>query len=395
MSYSSLPSGVEKTPAREQIVASVQTVCDRFDDDFWLEKDQKKEFPFEFHRAMSESGWLGITMPVEFGGAGLGVTEAALMMHTVGRSAGAFAACSSIHINLFGPHAIIKYGTPEQKSKWIPRLITGEDKVAFGVTEPDVGLDTTRIKMRAVRRGSHYEISGSKVWMSTAQIANKILLVTRTSPIEDCAKGTDGITLFYVDIDPKYVEVREIDKMGRAAVDSNLVFIDGLVVSESDRVGEEGDGFRMLLDTLNPERILIAAEAIGVGRRALDKAVNYANEREVFGRLIGQNQAIQHPLAESWMALEAADLMVWRAAGLYDDEEPCGAEANAAKFLAADAAYEACDRAVRTHGGFGYAKEYHVERYLREIMIPRIAPVSRELIMCYIAERVLGLPRSY
>ncbi|MBT5670048.1 MAG: acyl-CoA/acyl-ACP dehydrogenase [Betaproteobacteria bacterium] len=395
MSYSSLPSGVEKTPAREQIVASVQTVCDRFDDDFWLEKDQKKEFPFEFHRAMSESGWLGITMPVEFGGAGLGVTEAALMMHTVGRSAGAFAACSAIHINLFGPHAIIKYGTPEQKSKWIPRLITGEDKVAFGVTEPDVGLDTTRIKTRAVRRGSHYEISGSKVWMSTAQIANKILLVTRTSPIEDCAKGTDGITLFYVDIDPKYVEVREIDKMGRAAVDSNLVFIDGLVVSESDRVGEEGDGFRMLLDTLNPERILIAAEAIGVGRRALDKAVNYANEREVFGRLIGQNQAIQHPLAESWMALEAADLMVWRAAGLYDDEEPCGAEANAAKFLAADAAYEACDRAVRTHGGFGYAKEYHVERYLREIMIPRIAPVSRELIMCYIAERVLGLPRSY
>ena len=395
MSYSSLPSGVEKTPAREQIVASVQSVCDRFDDDFWLEKDQKKEFPFEFHRAMSESGWLGITMPVEFGGAGLGVTEAALMMHTVGRSAGAFAACSSIHINLFGPHAIIKYGTPEQKSKWIPRLITGEDKVAFGVTEPDVGLDTTRIKTRAVRRGSHYEISGSKVWMSTAQIANKILLVTRTSPIEDCAKGTDGITLFYVDIDPKYVEVREIDKMGRAAVDSNLVFIDGLVVSEGDRVGEEGDGFRMLLDTLNPERILIAAEAIGVGRRALDKAVNYANEREVFGRLIGQNQAIQHPLAESWMALEAADLMVWRAAGLYDDEEPCGAEANAAKFLAADAAYEACDRAVRTHGGFGYAKEYHVERYLREIMIPRIAPVSRELIMCYIAERVLGLPRSY
>ena len=395
MSYSSLPSGVEKTPAREQIVTSVQTVCDRFDDDFWLEKDQKNEFPFEFHRAMSESGWLGITMPVEFGGAGLGVTEAALMMHTVGRSAGAFAACSSIHINLFGPHAIIKYGTPEQKSKWIPRLITGEDKVAFGVTEPDVGLDTTRIKTRAVRRGSHYEISGSKVWMSTAQIANKILLVTRTSPIEDCAKGTDGITLFYVDIDPKYVEVREIDKMGRAAVDSNLVFIDGLVVSEGDRVGEEGDGFRMLLDTLNPERILIAAEAIGVGRRALDKAVNYANEREVFGRLIGQNQAIQHPLAESWMALEAADLMVWRAAGLYDDEEPCGAEANAAKFLAADAAYEACDRAVRTHGGFGYAKEYHVERYLREIMIPRIAPVSRELIMCYIAERVLGLPRSY
>ena len=392
---STLPSGIEATPEREQIANSVKKICDRYDDDFWSKKDQNKTFPFEFHAAMAKSGWLGITMPTEYGGAGLGVTEAALMMHTVGRSAGVFAACSSIHINLFGPHAIIKYGSPEQKSRWIPRLISGEDKVAFGVTEPDAGLDTTRIKTRAIRRGANYEISGSKVWMSTAQHANKMLLVTRTAPIEECVKSTDGMTLFYVDLDRTHVEVNEIEKMGRGAVDSNAVFIDGLVVSETDRIGAEGEGFKMLLDTLNPERILIAAEAIGIGQRALDKAVSYAGERKVFDRFIGQNQSIQHPLAESWMALEAANLMVWQAAKLYDEQKPCGAEANAAKFLAADAAYEVCDRAVRTHGGFGYAREYHVERYLREIMIARIAPVSRELIMCYIAEKVLGLPRSY
>ncbi|OUT77765.1 MAG: acyl-CoA dehydrogenase [Betaproteobacteria bacterium TMED22] len=395
MERSILPAGVEPTADRLQIAESVQKVCDQYDDDFWLKKDQNKEFPEEFHAAMAESGWLGITMPTEYGGAGLGVIEAALMMHTVGRSAGAFAACSTIHINLFGPHAIIKHGSSEQKSRWIPRLISGADKVAFGVTEPDAGLDTTSIKTRAIRHGAEYEISGSKVWMSTAQRANKMLLVTRTTPIDECAKSTDGMTLFYVDLDRTHVEVQEIEKMGRGAVDSNSVFIDGLVVSEADRIGSEGDGFRMLLDTLNPERILIAAEAIGIGQRALAKAVSYAGERKVFGRPIGQNQSIQHPLAESWMALEAASLMVWRAAKLYDEQKPCGAEANAAKFLAADAAYEACDKAVRVHGGFGYAKEYHVERYLREIMIARIAPVSRELIMCYIAEKVLGLPRSY
>ncbi len=220
-------------------------------------------------------------------------------------------------------------------------------------------------------------------------------MVTRTTPIEECKRPTDGITLFYTDLDRARINVEAIDKMGRGSVDSNFVIIDDLVVSENDRIGEEGAGFVMLLDTLNPERILIAAEAIGIGRRALDKAVDYANERVVFDRPIGKNQSIQHPLAQSWMALEAAELMVWRAAKLYDEGRPCGAEANAAKFLAADAAYEACDRAVRTHGGFGYAREYHVERYLREIMIARLAPVSRELIMCYIAEKVLGLPKSY
>ncbi len=389
------PSGIERTTERAQIVDSVVSICNQFDDRYWSQKDQLKEFPYEFREAMASAGWLGMTMPIEYGGSGLGVTEAALMMRMVGHSAGAFAACSSIHINLFGPHAIINYGTRDQQERWIPKLISGEDQVAFGVTEPDAGLDTTRIKTRAVRQGGDYVIRGSKVWTSTAQVANKILLVTRTTPIENCKKPTDGITLFYTDLDRARISVDAIDKMGRGSVDSNSIIIDDLVVPENDRIGEEGGGFVMLLDTLNPERILIAAEAIGIGRRALDKAVDYANERVVFDRPIGKNQSIQHPLAQSWMALEAAELMVWRAAKLYDEGLPCGAEANAAKFLAADAAYEACDRAVRTHGGFGYAREYHVERYLREIMIARLAPVSRELIMCYIAEKVLGLPKSY
>jgi acyl-CoA dehydrogenase len=389
------PSGIERTTERAQIVDSVVSICNQFDDRYWSKKDQLKEFPYEFREAMASAGWLGMTMPTEYGGSGLGVTEAALMMRMVGHSAGAFAACSSIHINLFGPHAIIKYGTRDQRERWIPKLISGEDQVAFGVTEPDAGLDTTRIKTLAVRQGGDYVIRGSKVWTSTAQVANKILLVTRTTPIENCKKPTDGITLFYTDLDRARISVDAIDKMGRGSVDSNSIIIDDLVVPENDRLGEEGGGFAMLLDTLNPERILIAAEAIGIGRRALDKAVDYANERVVFDRPIGKNQSIQHPLAQSWMALEAAELMVWRAAKLYDEGLPCGAEANAAKFLAADAAYEACDRAVRTLGGFGYAREYHVERYLREIMIARLAPVSRELIMCYIAEKVLGLPKSY
>lgn len=263
------------------------------------------------------------------------------------------------------------------------------------MTEPDAGLDTTHIKTRAVKQGTNYVVHGQKVWTSTAQQADKILLLTRTTPFEDCKRPIDGMTLFYTDFDRSKIEVTPIEKMGRAAVNSNSIFIDGLVIPEEDRIGEEGAGFKLLLDSLNPERILVAAEAIGVGRRALEKAADYAAERVVFGRPIGQNQSIQHPLAQSWMALEAADLMVWHAARLYDSGKSCGAEVNAAKFLAADAAFDACERAVRTHGGFGYAKEYHVERYLREIMLPRIAPVTRELIMSFIAERVLELPKSY
>lgn len=395
MRQDDLPAGIEKTEERQQIVDSVRGICNRFDDEYWLEQERKHEFPHAFHQAMAEAGWLGITMPEEHGGAGLGVTDAALMMQTVANSAGAMAASSAIHINLFGPHSIIKFGTEEQKKRMVPPLVEGRDKVAFGVTEPDAGLDTTRITTRAVKQGGVYVVNGQKVWTSTAQEATKILLLTRTTPLEECEKPHQGMSLFYTDLDRDRIAVTLIEKLGRAAVDSNSIFIDNLEVPEEDLIGEEGKGFQYLLDSLNPERILVAAEAIGVGRRALSKAVNYANERVVFGRPIGKNQSIQHPLAVNWMNMEAADLMIWHAARLYDSGEQCGAEANSAKFLAADAAFEACDQAVRTHGGMGYSKEYHVERYLREVMLPRIAPVSREMIMCFIAERVLGLPKSY
>ena len=383
------------TPEREAIRDAVRAICDRFDDDYWREKDDTASFPYEFSAAIAEGGWLGIAMPEEYGGANLGVTEAAIMMQTIGSSAGAFAACSTVHINIFGPHAIVVHGSPEQKERFLTPLIAGKERACFGVTEPDAGLDTTKLTTRAVRDGNHYVIDGRKIWTSTAQQADKILLLTRTTPIEDCIKPTDGLTLFYTDLDRNFIEVREIHKMGRAAVNSNAVFIDGLRVSVDDRIGEEGKGFRYILDSLNPERILNGAETIGMGRRALSRATQYAKDRVVFGRPIGKNQSIQHPLAENWSELFAAELMTLHAAALYDSGQPCGHAANAAKYLAADACFKACDQAVRTHGGMGYAREYDVERYFREAVGTRLAPVSRELILCYIAERVLGLPKSY
>ncbi len=383
------------TPERTAIRDAVRALCDRFGDDYWSERDQSATFPFDFHKAFADAGWLGIAMPEAYGGAGLGVTEAAIMMQTVANSGGTFAACSTLHINMFGPHAIVVHGTDAQKQRMLPPLIRGEVRACFGVTEPDAGLDMTHLKTRAVRDGDRYLVHGRKIWTSTAQQAQKIVLIARTTPIEQCARPTDGLTLFYTDLDRRYVEVREIRKMGRAAVNSNTVFIDALPVPAEDRIGEEGRGFRYILDSLNPERILTAAEAVGIGRRALAKATTYAKERIVFGRPIGKNQAIQHPLAESWAELAAAELMVLRAAHLYDRGEPCGAEANAAKYLASEAAFHACDRAVRTHGGMGYASEFNVERYFREAVAMRLAPVSRELILCYLAERVLGLPKSY
>lgn len=383
------------TSERQAIRDAVRAICDRFDDEYWREKDDTASFPYEFSAAIAEGGWLGIAMPEEYGGANLGVTEAAIMMQTIGSSAGAFAACSTVHINIFGPHTIVVHGSEEQKARFLPPLIAGTERACFGVTEPDAGLDTTKLSTRAVRDGDHYVIDGRKIWTSTAQQADKILLLTRTTPIEDCKKPTDGLTLFYTDLDRNFIEVREIHKMGRSAVNSNAVFIDGLRVSADDRIGEEGKGFRCILDSLNPERILNAAETIGIGRRALSKATQYAKDRVVFGRPIGKNQSIQHPLAENWSELYAAELMTLHAAALYDSGAPCGAEANAAKYLAADAAFKACDQAVRTHGGMGYAREYDVERYFREVVATRLAPVSRELILCHIAERVLGLPKSY
>jgi acyl-CoA dehydrogenase len=381
-------------PEHEQIRDAIQRLCKPFDADYWLRKDREGSFPEDFHRALAESGWLGIAMPEAYGGAGLGISEAALMMHTIAETGAGLSGASAVHMNIFGLHPVVVFGTEEQKKRWLPPLIEGQDRACFGVTEPNTGLNTLKLRTRAVREGDAYIVHGQKVWISTAQVANKILLLARTTPVEE-SRGTQGLTLFYTDLDRATVEVREIEKLGRHCVDSNQVFIDGLRIPVEDRVGEEGKGFEYILHGLNPERILIASEAVGLGRAALKRAANYAVEREVFGRPIGKNQSIQHPLATSWMELEAAHLMVQKAAWLYDQGLPCGAEANSAKFLAAEACYRACENAIFTHGGMGYAREYHVERYLREAWIPRLAPVSPQLILCFIAEKVLGLPKSY
>ncbi|MCU1533504.1 MAG: acyl-CoA dehydrogenase [Arthrobacter sp.] len=373
----------------------VSAVVRSFDDDYWLARDDDGEFPREFHRAMAEAGWLGITMPTEYGGAGLGVTEACIMMHEVGSHGGGMAATSSVHINLFGPHPIVVFGTPDQRQRWLPRLIEGKDQCCFGFTEPDAGLNTTAIKTFAQKVPGGYVVHGQKVWTSTAQVANKIMLLTRTTKLEDCKKPTDGITIFYTDLDRSKIEVHRIPKMGRKAVDSNSIFIDGLFIPDSDRVGEEGKGFSYILHSLNPERLLIASEAVAIGQDALRRATQYAKDRVVFDRPIGMNQGIQHPLAERWMDLEAAWAMTMKGAWLYDQHQPCGAEANTAKFLGARAGHAAAQQAVFTMGGMGYAKDYHVERLLREVTVTRIAPITEQLILCFIAEKVLGLPKSY
>lgn len=395
MSQSSDKSAEELAETRAAIREGVRAIASRFDADYWLARDEDGVFPREYHRAMADAGWLGITMPEEYGGAGLGVTEAAIMMHEVASHGGGMAATSSVHINLFGPHPIVVHGTHEQKSEWIPRLIAGSDQVAFGFTEPDAGLNTTRIKTFAEKVPGGYRVNGQKVWTSTGQVANKIMLLTRTTRFEDCKRPTDGITIFYTDLDRSRIDVQRIPKMGRKAVDSNAIFIDDLFIPDEHRIGDEGRGFSYILDSLNPERVLIAVEAIGIGQDALRRATQYAKERVVFDRPIGQNQAIQHPLAERWMYLESAWLMAMKAAELYDAGKPCGAEANAAKFLGARAGYEACERAIFTMGGFGYAKEYHVERLFREVAVTRIAPITEQLISSFIAEKVLGLPKSY
>ena len=374
---------------------AVAKVCARFGDEYWLKHDRDGEFPEEFRRAIADAGWLGICMPETYDGAGLGITEAAIVMEAITASGAGLSGASAVHMNIFGLNPVVVYGTDEQKARMLPPVAAGREKACFAVTEPDTGLQTTKLKTRAERRGDRYVLHGAKVWISTAQVADKILILARTTPLEAVQKPTDGLSLFYTTLDRRFVEIREIDKMGRAAVDSNQLFIDGLEVPLDDRIGEEGSGFKYLLHGLNPERVLVAAEAIGLGRAALRRAAAYAKERVVFDRPIGQNQAIQHPLAQCWMELEAADLMVFKAAWLYDHGKSAGPAANAAKYLGAEAGHKACQTAVMTLGGFGYAKEYHVERYFRESMIPRLAPVSRELILCFIAERVLGLPKSY
>lgn len=377
------------------IRVAVEEICKKFDDEYWTHKDQVGGFPMDFYSAMAKEGWLGIAMPEEYGGAGLGISEACLMMETVSGSGAGLAGASSIHMNVFGLHPVVTHANEEQKARWLPPIIKGEQQACFGVTEPNTGLNTLKLKTMAVRQGDRYIVNGQKVWISTAQVAHKIMLLARTTPIEEVTSPTHGLSLFYTDLDRSKIEVREIEKMGRKAVDSNQLFIDGLEIPVEDRIGEEGRGFEYILHGLNPERLLLAAEATGLGRAALRRAATYANERIVFDRPIGKNQGIQHPLAERWVDLEAGTLLYQRGAWLYDNGKSCGAEANAAKFFCAEAGYRACETAVLTHGGMGYAKEYHVERYLRESMLPRIAPISPQLILSFIAEKVLGLPKSY
>jgi acyl-CoA dehydrogenase len=375
--------------------AAIEKICARFGDDYWLKRDSDGEFPHEFHRALAADGWLGVCIPEAYGGSGLGISEAAVMMHTIAESGAGFSGASAVHMNIFGLNPVVVYGTDEQKRRMLPPIATGEEKACFAVTEPNAGLETAKLQTRAERRGDRYVVNGAKIWISTAQVADKMLILTRTTPAEQVRKPTDGLSLFFTALDRRFVEVREIEKMGRKAVDSNQVFIDNLEVPVEDRIGEEGQGFASIIDGFNPERILVAVEAIGLGRAALKRAAAYANERVVFGRPIGKNQAIQHPLAECWMELEAAELVAMKAAWQYDNSMPCGPAANAAKYLGAEAGFKACQTAVMTHGGYGYAKEFHVERYLRESMIARIAPVTPHLILCFIAEKVLGLPKSY
>lgn len=385
----------DPTPDQETIRAAVRELAAKFDDQYWMDKDDAHEFPTEFYKAFADGGWLGITIPEEYGGAGMGITEASILLEEVAASGGGMNAASSMHLSIFGMHPVIVHGSAEMKSETLPRIVTGDLHVCFGVTEPDAGLDTTRITTFARREGSDYVVSGRKVWISKAVESEKILLLTRTTKFEEVERKTQGLTLFLTDLDRRHVDIRPIRKMGRNAVTSNELYIDDLRIPATHRIGEEGEGFRYILDGLNPERMLVAAEALGIGRAALRRAVGYAKERHVFGRPIGMNQGIQFPLADSLAHLDAAELVLRKATWLYDHGRPCAREANTAKYLCADAGFQAADRAVQTHGGMGYSEEYHVARYFREARLTRIAPLSQEMVLNFLGEHVLGLPRSY
>jgi acyl-CoA dehydrogenase len=383
------------TQDQQNIRDAVLKHCAPFPDDYWLDHDRSGAYPHDFHKAMAEAGWLGIAMPESVGGSGLGITEAAVMMQAVAESGGGMSAASAIHGPVFGLEPVMLFGTDEQQKRMIPPIISGAEKMCFAVTEPNTGLDTTSLKTRAERVPGGYRVNGEKIWITNAHVADHMLIIARTTPLEEVKRKTDGLTLFYTRLDRGHIEHHLIPKMGRHAIGSNMLFITDLFIPDEDRIGEEGQGFKILLKGLNPERVLLGAEATGLGRVAIQKASKYAQERIVFGRPIGMNQGIQHPLAKAWMQLEAASLMVFKAATLFDAGLECGVEANSAKYLAAEAGYEACQTAVMSMGGMGYAQEYHVERYLREVLIPRIAPVSPHQIMNFIAEKALNLPRSY
>lgn len=383
------------TPEQESIRKHARGLAAKFDDAYWRQCDAEHRFPWEFYQAFADAGWLGICIPPEYGGAGLGISEAAILLEEVAASGAAMNGASALHLTVFGLNPVVRHGSEELKRRVLPEAAAGRLHVAFGITEPDVGSDTPSITTRAIRDGDRFLIRGRKVWTSKALEASKVLLLARTTPLEECERRTDGMTLFLADLDPRYVTIRPIEKLGRNAVDSNEVFYDDLPVDARDVVGEVGRGFYHLLDGLNPERILVAAEALGIGKAALRRATEYAKARRVFGRPIGQNQGIQFPLADSYAKLSTVELMVRKAAWLYDHGRPCAAEANMAKYLASEWAFEAADRALQVHGGFGYAKEFDVERYWREVRVMRIAPVTQEMVLNFLAQHELRLPRSY
>lgn len=385
----------ETTEEHQLIRDAIGKICADFPDEYWSKCDDGHLFPWDFYNALAEAGWIGIAIPEQYGGSGRGITEASIVLEEVAASGAAMNGASSIHLSIFGMHPVVKYGSEDMKQKYLPRVATGDLHVAFGVTEPDAGTDTSSIKTTARLDGDQYLVKGRKVWTTKALDSERVLLLVRTESREAVAKRTEGMTLLLAELQRPEVTISPIDKVGRNAVASCEVVYDDLPVHQTDRVGEEGKGFRYLLDGLNAERILVAAEALGIGRAAMRRAVGYANEREVFGRPIGQNQGVSFPLGEAQMRLDAAELMIRKASWLIDHGEPCGAEANMAKWLAADAAFQAADQAVQTHGGFGYAREFHVERYWREARLMRIAPISQEMILNYVTEHVLELPRSY
>ena len=385
----------ETTDEHQLIRDAIQRICRDFPDEYWAKCDEEHTFPWDFYKALAEGGWIGIAIPEEYGGGGKGITEASIILEEVAASGAAMNGCSAIHLSIFGMHPVVKYGTEEMKQKYLPRVAQGDLHVAFGVTEPDAGTDTTSISTTATLEGDHYIVKGRKVWTTKALDSERVLLLTRTQSKDKVAKRSDGLTLLFAELQRPEVTISPIPKVGRNAIATCEVVYDNLPVAREDRVGEEGKGFRHILDGLNAERVLVASEALGIGRAALNRAVNYANERVIFNRPIGKNQGVAFPLGEARMKLDAAELMIRKASWLIDEGLPCGAEANMAKWLAADAGFEAADQAMQTHGGFGYAKEFHVERYWREARLMRIAPISQEMVLNYVTEHCLNLPRSY
>lgn len=372
----------------------VRAVCNQFDNAYWQQIDEARGYPEAFVQALTEAGWLSALIPEEYGGSGLSLTEASIIMEEINRSGGNSGAC---HGQMYNMGTLLRHGSDAQKKKYLPKIATGELRLqSMGVTEPTAGTDTTKIKTVAVKKGDKYVVNGQKVWISRIQHSELMILLARTTPLDQVKKKSEGMSIFIVDLREaigKGLEVKPIRNMVNH--ETNQLFIDNLEVPAENLIGEEGKGFKYILDGLNAERILIAAECIGDGYWFIDRAKNYAKERVVFDRPIGQNQGVQFPIAKAYVNIEAANLMRYKAAALFDAKQPCGAEANMAKLLAADASWEAANACLQTHGGFGFAAEYDVERKFRETRLYQVAPISTNLILSYVGEHILGMPRSF